>query len=69
MVKEERQKRLKVFRRRSEGNGPQKGIEMLVTFAVEHKNEGIGGMLYMYTLVELQICSKTKNSRIGQMQP
>lgn len=40
MAKQERQKRLKVFPRRSEGNGSQKGIEILATFAVEHKKEG-----------------------------
>lgn len=40
MVKQKRQKRLKVFPRRSKGNGPQKGIEMSVTFAVEHKKRG-----------------------------
>lgn len=54
MVKQERQKRLKVFPRRREENGPEKGIEMLVTFyAVEHKNEGTGGMLCIYILAEL----------------
>lgn len=40
MAKQERQKRLKVFPRRSEGNGSQKGFEILVTFALEHKKGG-----------------------------